>query len=130
MPNLAQRLFNKDEEIYSIAPPLYILIDRPWTDLSEEETAQLKKILDYIKNNLGLRSISINSVQIMQVSDQPLSTIKVEAPILAFGNCLREIETYTPVENGQSFVIQSESLHKLTNETKNKLAAALKSIIS
>jgi hypothetical protein len=124
----ASFLFSPSESLYKISRPLLVLIDKPWTELSETDVQQLKRILEFIRVNLGIQQVNFDSVTIRHMPLQSKENLRVDSTVLAFGHCIEDIQNYMAVQHGSFRVIQAETLDRLTDETKKTLAVALKQL--
>jgi len=114
--------FLYQEDIYSIADSILIVVDKPWEEIVDNDKTLLSKILGSVK-------LSLDKVQIVHAINASLDSLKVYRPskIISFGVRLsksHELYKHHVVEN-TSF-IQCDALEKLDDAGKKSLWAALK----
>jgi hypothetical protein len=114
------------EEIYSIASPLVIVIAKPWNELTEDEHATLTRML-------GALRLSLAAVQIIHRSEFSVEELSTLAPtrVLAFGAIPKPaLPLYENQNlNGISIII-SESLNELDDPKKKILWTALRGMFN
>jgi DNA polymerase III psi subunit len=119
-PVLFDTLFT--EELFSVSPPVTVIIDRPWETISPPERALLEKILAAIKQTLV--SISIKYQGTLDL------TLLVAKPchVIYFGKPVKGIPLYESVEANGVRIVTSEGLPELSvnEEARKKLWQALK----
>ena len=114
------------EEVYSVTPPVNVLIGTPWDELRDDHRQLLSKILQSVK-------LSLEKVRIIQQASPDLSVLK-EKPgrIIAFVNPPRGLALYEVIETGEASVVFSDPLEKLNadDDAKRKLWNTLKILFS
>lgn len=119
-PDLWENLYR--EEIYKVKPKALIVINKPWSDISAEESILLEKILKASK-------LSLASVQIVTRSSFSAEDFKVFSPpfIIAFGSTLENSDKmYASISTGETNVIVAHELSELDDERKRNLWITLK----
>ena len=110
------------EELYRLPPSTLVLIDRPWSDVTEEERTLLSKILGSVK--LSLSAVKILQRDHADVND--LGTLN-SRKIISFGvdvNPVQKRYEYVPIDGVH--VIVSDSLADLDDTRKKQLWIALR----
>lgn len=110
------------EEIYSLPPPVLIILSKPWEDLTEDELNTLSRMLQAVK-------LTLASVQVLIKKEFSVDEFSVLSPkrILAFGSVFKSSSTmYETLSIGETSIIVSESLDKLDDAKKKSLWIALK----
>lgn len=118
--------FLYQEDLYKATDTTLILIDRPWTSISEADKVLLSKILGSVK-------ISLEQVNILHVDKISLHDIVQYNPIriIAFGTSIAESEgTYKNQKQGNTSFITSEALSVLDDVKKKNLWGALKQMFA
>lgn len=95
------------EDIYQLRLRPVVIIDKPWKEVSAEESGLLAKILGAIKHSLD----SVNIVHQPQLEVGKLS-FKPEK-VICFGNVAKGLALYEPMEADQVSIVISESLSDL-----------------
>jgi DNA polymerase III psi subunit len=102
---IEEYIFNED--IYQLRLRPVVVIDKPWKEVSAEESGLLAKILGAIKHSLD----TVNIVYQPQLEVSKLS-FKPEK-VICFGNGAKGIALYEPIEADQVSIVISDSLSDL-----------------
>lgn len=114
--------FLYQEDLYAIENQIIVIVDKPWTVISEDEKALLSKILGSIK-------LSLDQVNIVHQSELNLENLNIYKPcrVISFGVQLSDIHLpYQYHILPEVSFIQVDSLGSLTDAMKKNLWMALK----
>jgi hypothetical protein len=118
--------FLYQEDIYQATDATVILVDQPWTTISEADKVLLIKILGSVK-------ISIEQVTILEAGKISLTELSQYNPsrIIAFGTVISESEaSYKNQKQGNTSFITSDALSALDDVKKKNLWGALKQMFT
>lgn len=118
--------FLYQEDLYKATDANLILIDQPWTTISEADKVLLSKILGSVK-------ISIEQVTILEANKISLTELSQYNPtrIIAFGTIITESEApYKNQKQGKTSFIASDALSTLDDVKKKNLWGALKQMFT
>jgi len=110
------------DELYQLPQKVIVLIPVPWENMSEDQVAQLEKILKYVKLNLA-------AVQILHKTSIAIGELTSLSPsiILSFGTQLHPpVPAYEQNLIEGMLVIYAEALGSLGDSEKRNLMGALK----
>jgi hypothetical protein len=109
------------EELYNIPDKVVIALPLAWDEVSEEERAQLSRILSFAR-------LSLDKVRI--VSTTALADVNHCTVVIAFGVSTKGLELYTVYNTPGRITVLSEPLPKLSADpqAKQRLAACLKQV--
>jgi len=110
------------EEIYNITGGTMVVINKPWTELTQDDMVLLTKILTAVK-------LSIPAVHILHLDHVAIDQLMLRKPdnVLIFGaDVTPPLPHYELSRHGSTRVIVSEELSRLDDSTKKKLWANLK----
>ncbi len=110
------------ENLFLISPPPIIILDQPWEAIASTDKILLAKILNAVKQTL-------NAVTIKHQDSLDLSHwIEKPERIIYFGNPIKGIPLYDPVDAHGTVILASERLINLSqdDEARKKLWQALK----
>lgn len=112
------------EEVYAIAPKTVVLIDRPWSELPEEERLLLEKILNAVR-------LSINAVSIRFLDPKSGTSDLPAARFISFG-APEGVPHYELTSWCDTPTVHAESLDQLSknDQSKKLLWQALKKLFS
>lgn len=110
------------EEVYLVPARTTVVIDKPWTDVTDDERTLLIKILGSVK--LGLAQVQI-------ISKKELTAIEMRAiapeRLIVFGSGFKEVPgLYEFTTVGGIPVIRADSLGLLDDPRKKNLWLALR----
>ena len=112
------------EEIYRIKSKIIIVINRPWSEIADEEIALLKKILAASK-------LSLASVQVISRTEFSVEDLKIFSPsiIIVFGAELNDSDKmYESLLIEGTTVVVAHELHQLDEARKRNLWSTLKQV--
>jgi hypothetical protein len=119
---LFQNLYQ--EEIYRIKPKVLIVINKPWSEVSEEEITLLEKILKALKLSLASVQIAVRSQ--FSVEDFMAFSSKF---IIAFGSSLKNSEKlYEGIQIDGTTIVAAHALDELDEGRKRNLWLTLKQV--
>jgi hypothetical protein len=110
------------EEIYKVSPKLLIVIDKPWSNVTNDEKILLDKILKALKQSLA-------SVQIQTRREFSIEDFKVFTPsfVLAFGSKLRNSDKmYEEIQMDGTSIVVADDLDQLDDVRKRNLWLTLR----
>jgi hypothetical protein len=110
------------EELYLIPSRTLVLIDRPWSEINEDEKALLYKILGSVK-------LSPAAVQILYKADTTINDLLTLSParVICFGVAVSPVQkTYEYVPLDGTHIIVSDSLSRLDDQKKKSLWVGLR----
>ena len=114
MENVNEYIFT--EEVYQLTAKPVVVLNKPWREVSPEESSLLSKILAAIKHSLD----SVNMVYQSQLDITQFS-FKPDA-VICFGSGAKGLALYEPIEANQVSIVLSESLTDLLkSEASRKL---------
>lgn len=105
MENINEYIFS--EEVYQLAAKPVVVVNKPWREVSVDESTLLSKILAAIK--LSLDSVNIvyqSQLDVTQFSFKPKA-------VICFGSGAKGLALYEPIEANQVSIVLSESLTDL-----------------
>lgn len=112
------------EELYQIKSKVLIVLSRPWSEISNEETILLGKILNAVK-------LSLAAVQIITRTEFAVEDFKLLKPtcIIVFGATLKDsTKMYENLSIGGISVVVAEELRHLDDSRKKNLWLTLKQV--
>lgn len=114
MENVNEYIFS--EEVYRLAAKPVVVVNKPWTEISPEESSLLSKILNAIKHSLDSVNIVYQSqLDVTQFSFRPET-------VICFGSGTKGLALYEPIDANQVSIVLSESLTELLkNDASRKL---------
>ena len=118
LPNLYQ------EEIYRIKPKILIVVNAPWSEVTDDEIILLEKILAASK-------LTLASVHVICRPEFSVRDFKVFSPpiIVAFGSKLKNSDkVYEALSIEGTTVVVADALHQLDDTRKRNLWATLKQV--
>jgi len=119
-PAFYESLFS--EELYVLPPTVCIVLDKPWTSLSEEEKNLLQKILGSVKLSMA----SVRVISTARIEASMVSTFNAEK-IITFGPVWdQNVLTYEAIKIDNIDVIVAHPLAQLDDVRKKSLWLALK----
>lgn len=121
-PQLLVNLYQ--EEIYKIKSKVMIVINKPWSEITEEEIVLLQKILTASK-------LSLASIHIISRKEFSVEELKIFLPsiIIGFGAALKNSESmYQRLLINGTTVVMAHELHELDEARKRNLWATLKQV--
>jgi hypothetical protein len=110
------------EEIYKISPKLLIVIDKRWSEVTDDENILLDKILKALK-------LSLASVQIQTWQEFSIEDFKVFAPffVLAFGSKFKNSDKmYEEIQIDGTSIVVADALAQLDDVRKRNLWLTLR----
>ena len=114
------------EELYAIPSPVFVIVNKPWADITENERMVLTRMLVAVK-------LSLASVQILTKKEFTIQVLVAFAPgkVLAFGATLPSAPKLYEhqVIDGTSLIV-SESLDHLDDVKKKNLWLALRQMFN
>lgn len=116
----AEEIFK--EELYHLPARVIVLIPVPWQNLSEDQIAQLRKILEFVK-------LSLDGVQILHHEAVEIERIMIYNPslILSFGTNLLPDNSADGLQTiHTTSIIRTGILGSLEDVQKRSLMSALK----
>lgn len=120
------------EDLYRLPSKTQIIITKLWSEMSEAETEQLKKITEALRQRIN-PTLSLDAFQVMYTPSLDLSTwIEKPERLIYFGPAIKGLNYFELIETGLTKMVLSESLSDLiTNEaSRQKLWVALKQLFS
>jgi hypothetical protein len=110
------------EDLYTFATPLLVVLKNPWESYSADEHKLLEKILTSVK-------VDINSVHMATMASVEFRALEVFAPsrVLIFGSETgQDIPLYQETAAHSLRVIRADDLGNLNEERKKHLWSALR----
>ena len=112
------------EEVYSIPPPLAVVIGIPWAEVNDAQRLLLSRILQAIRLSVdGVRIVHQASLDLSAWGEKP-------AQVIAFLSPPKGLASYESIETGKASVVFSDPLEILVtdDQAKRKLWNILKTL--
>lgn len=122
--NLTEQEEIFQEDLYRFNNRVMIVLSEPWSNLTEENTTLLSKILASVK-------LLIDGVQVVEASTVDLDVLQKFNPeyILAFGaRSSNEQEKYKPIVENNVHMLFADRIADLNDERKKMLWGGLKAM--
>ena len=127
--NVTDQIFT--EELYSVKPVTTIVImTTPWHELKIEETEQLQKISDALRQRIH-PSLSIDAFQVIHQPQLDLNLLSDKPEkVIYFGPPIKGLNYYELIEANQVKMVLSESVSDLikNDQSRQKLWKALQQL--
>jgi hypothetical protein len=118
------------EELYLLPSRVWIVITKPWNDLTPNEKEQLTKIADALRSRIN-RKLNLEAFTVIHMPSLDLSQLRDKPQHLVyFGPIVSGLQQYELIEAGGVRMVLAEGLSELTaNESsRSKLWTALKKL--
>lgn len=121
------------EELYNIKPTSTVVITTtPWHELKIEETEQLQKISDALRQRINPR-LSIDAFQVIHQPQLDLNLLpRKPKELIYFGPPIKGLNYYELIEANQVKMVLSESVSDLmkNDQSRQKLWKALQQLFA
>ena len=121
------------EELYNIKPTYTVVITTtPWHELKIEETEQLQKISDALRQRINPR-LSIDAFQVIHQPQLDLNLLERKPKeLIYFGPPIKGLNYYELIEANQVKMVLSESVSDLmkNDQSRQKLWKALQQLFA
>jgi hypothetical protein len=102
------------EEVYSIATPVTVILDKPWKDIQLDQRHLLAKILQAVKlSPEGVRIIHMPSFDVSDLREKPKRMIAFMAPP-------KGLALYEVILTGEASMVFSDNLETLVRDDAAK----------
>jgi hypothetical protein len=118
------------EELYLLPSRVWIVITKPWNDLTTNEKEQLTKITDALRLRIN-RTLNLEAFTVIHMPSFDLSQ-RQDRPerLIYFGPTVSGLQQYELIEAGGVLMVLAEGLFELTADesSRSKLWTALKEL--
>ena len=129
--NITDQTFT--EELYRIKPvTTFVITTTPWSELRPEETEQLQKISDALRQRINPR-LSIDAFRVIHQPQLDLNLLpKKPKEVIYFGPPIKGLGYYELIEANEVKMVLSESVTDLikNDQSRQKLWKALQQLFT